>query len=517
MLITSLCSSTGASFGQYPEQLPNPDATLYTDKQNYQYNDTITISGDVNKDEFKSFPWLDVEIRDPNGDIFKDDTISINSTGHYTYKIGISPTFVSGQYIVRVSNWNYGVDLGNSFHVDLGNHVTSENDLGDGNVFNMQAKNMGVPGDIMEINGNLVTKDPIKIILSDPNGMIVNSATSFSDRNGDFTSELKMPGDATPGTWRIIGTSGIYHKELNFTIIDNSVITTCYAGDLCSGSSLVHNSTYPAEYTNETNSKIFQSPLNQLRSGIAAQDVQCNYNMKIIIKKSDGSPACVKPESVSKLLIRGWAMLSLKNFGANLTGHRPASLTNISENDCEQFHTISVKPHNGTIVPVLLMYSNSTGCARFTYTINYDYNNTSNGRIAWPEVANFSLLHIDTLKYTSNGDSFGVSTGKDFTNSFEITTVPETVNLANFPIGSNFTITYIIRPLPNATGFYDESLPEPVCLAYPLAVNYNADQVNSSDFSKGLISMQNHSCFSMPYELSGVEISGMSYKEMTLP
>ncbi len=259
-----------------------------------------------------------------------------------------------------------------------------------------------------------------------------------------------------------------------------------------------------------------ESPLKQFKSGVAAKDVQCNYNMKTIIKKSDGSPACVRPESVSKLLIRGWAMLSLKDFGVN-PGRGPDSLSNISENNCGQFYTISTKPHNGTTVPVLLMNSNSTGCARLTYTINYNYDNTSNGRIAWPRVANFSFLHIDTLKYTSNGDSFGVTSGKDFTNSFKITTVPETIDLANLPIGSNFTVTYIIKPLSNATGFYDESLPKPVCTNYPLAVNYNADQVNSSDFSKGLISMQDHSCFNMPYELSGIEISGMSYKEITLP
>ncbi len=189
----------------------------------------------------------------------------------------------------------------------------------------------------------------------------------------------------------------------------------------------------------------------------------------------------------------------------------------ISENNCGQFYTISAKPHNGTTVPAILMNSNSTGCARLTYTINYDYNDVSNDRIAWPRISNFSLLRIDTLKYTSNGDSFGVSTGKDYTNSFKITSVPETIDLANYPIGSNFTVTYVIKPLSNATGFYDESIPEPICSTYPLAVNHSAGEVNSSDFSKGLISMQNHSCISAPYELTGIEISGMSDKVMQLP
>ncbi|MGI0062918.1 MAG: hypothetical protein ACREBA_10755, partial [Nitrosotalea sp.] len=133
-----------------------------------------------------------------------------------------------------------------------------KNDLGDGNVFNIKANDRGLPGDIIEINGNLVTTDPIKIILNDPNGIIRNSVTTFSDRNGDFTSELKIPTNATAGTWKIIGNSGIYYRELNFTVIGNSATDTCYAGSLCQNGSQqsVQNETSACCYLHGVNSTI---------------------------------------------------------------------------------------------------------------------------------------------------------------------------------------------------------------------------------------------------------------------
>ncbi|MGI0073690.1 MAG: hypothetical protein ACREA3_07760, partial [Nitrosotalea sp.] len=149
---------------------------------------------------------------------------------------------------------------------------------------------------------------------------------------------------------------------------------------------------------------------------------------------------------------------------------------------------------------------------------DYDYNSNPNGP-AWSRIANFtSSLPIDDLNFHGDANQYSISSGKDYTNSFQITVVPQTVDLTNFPIGSNFTVTYIIKPLTNATGFYDESILKPLCFRYPLAVGYGADQVNSSDFSMGLAYMQNHSCvLGAPYQITLVEVSGMSYKEMALP
>lgn len=54
--------------------------------------------------------------------------------------------------------------------------------------------------------------------------------------------------------------------------------------------------------------EIVLSPLKQSKSGIPSDMVKCKSSLILIIKSSDGSPACVKPESKTLLLERGWAM-----------------------------------------------------------------------------------------------------------------------------------------------------------------------------------------------------------------
>ncbi len=57
--------------------------------------------------------------------------------------------------------------------------------------------------------------------------------------------------------------------------------------------------------------KFSMPPLKQLKSGITIDDIQCRKSM-ILILKYDGSPACVKPESIPKLIERGWAKSGIK-------------------------------------------------------------------------------------------------------------------------------------------------------------------------------------------------------------
>lgn len=49
------------------------------------------------------------------------------------------------------------------------------------------------------------------------------------------------------------------------------------------------------------------SPLKQFKSGIDASDIVCNEGLELVIKSKVGSPACVKPASVKKLVSWGWA------------------------------------------------------------------------------------------------------------------------------------------------------------------------------------------------------------------
>jgi len=51
-----------------------------------------------------------------------------------------------------------------------------------------------------------------------------------------------------------------------------------------------------------------QTPPQQLRLGTESKDVLCHDGFVLIIKSENGSPACVKSQTVQKLVERGWGL-----------------------------------------------------------------------------------------------------------------------------------------------------------------------------------------------------------------
>jgi len=56
------------------------------------------------------------------------------------------------------------------------------------------------------------------------------------------------------------------------------------------------------------------SPLQQARMKIPISQIVCPNNLQLIMKKSDGSPACVRASSVAILIERGWAIHVLPDY-----------------------------------------------------------------------------------------------------------------------------------------------------------------------------------------------------------
>jgi len=50
-------------------------------------------------------------------------------------------------------------------------------------------------------------------------------------------------------------------------------------------------------------------PLQQFKSGVKVNEIQCQAGLELVIKSSDNSPACIKPETSKILVKRGWAKL----------------------------------------------------------------------------------------------------------------------------------------------------------------------------------------------------------------
>lgn len=60
------------------------------------------------------------------------------------------------------------------------------------------------------------------------------------------------------------------------------------------------------------NTTSIESPLKQFKSGIQAQNIQCEAGDELILKSQDGSPACVKPMTAKILIERGWGHCPLR-------------------------------------------------------------------------------------------------------------------------------------------------------------------------------------------------------------
>ncbi|NND86290.1 MAG: dienelactone hydrolase family protein, partial [Nitrosopumilus sp.] len=58
----------------------------------------------------------------------------------------------------------------------------------------------------------------------------------------------------------------------------------------------------------------FPPPLKQLSQGTQASDVTCTEGKVLVLKKSNGLPACINPSSVEKLILRGWAIHILPDY-----------------------------------------------------------------------------------------------------------------------------------------------------------------------------------------------------------
>ena len=82
----------------------------------------------------------------------------------------------------------------------------------------------------------------------------------------------------------------------------------------------------------------FPPPLKQIQDGTDPSDVTCTEGLELVMKVSNGQPACVKPSSVEKLIERGWAMHVLPDYEKNdnnnsvifETGDLEVETTNVS-------------------------------------------------------------------------------------------------------------------------------------------------------------------------------------------
>ena len=74
-------------------------------------------------------------------------------------------------------------------------------------------------------------------------------------------------------------------------------------------------------FTNIYAQEILLSPLKQVQSGISPQNVKCKDGLILVIRPESESPACVKHDTVEKLITRGWMTLN-----ADITNENNAAM-----------------------------------------------------------------------------------------------------------------------------------------------------------------------------------------------
>jgi len=158
------------------------------------------------------------------------------------------------------------------------------------------------------------------------------------------------------------------------------------------------------------------SPLKQFKSGIPAQAIKCKQDLQLVIKAKDGSPACVKPSSVSKLLVRGWG------YDISVTSQpipeEPAS--SIKDKDSASIQGTPGKPE--TLIETVPASSGSI----MNFYINDDDLNTSHNGI--DVIPTTGLLEFAINGISIQGPETMTETGPNTGRFFVTLELPDTIN-----------------------------------------------------------------------------------------
>lgn len=102
------------------------------------------------------------------------------------------------------------------------------------------------------------------------------------------------------------------------------------------------------------------SPRAQFASGVSVDKVMCPAGLELVMKKSSGVPACVKPESVSKLIEREWAIHVLPDYDKEDTNSKvfaggPFKIKSMDTKYFENFSGFISYPEEDGIYPGVVM------------------------------------------------------------------------------------------------------------------------------------------------------------------
>ena len=276
---------------------PPPALTqINTDKLSYEISDkpVITVIGVPNTS-------AQLEIDDPSSNFIFTHDINLSSNGTAIYILDIS-SYKPGVYSATATSSISKITTSFSIGIISSGGIPVE-------VFT--DKNSYIPGDNVTILGTCHHPNTlIQLSLTDPNGISVKSVQTFSNKTGYFSSSnFTIPTNAINGTWQVHATSGIAHATLNFLVISQNLRQNPSVQSVPVMEENMTLSRHPAHVFS-----MQDSPLKQFKSGISATDVTCRQDLQLTSKKEDSSPACILPDDLANLVMRGWAVNPLSNI-----------------------------------------------------------------------------------------------------------------------------------------------------------------------------------------------------------
>ncbi|NHH97465.1 hypothetical protein DYY66_2131 [Candidatus Nitrosotalea sp. FS] len=129
---------------------------------------------------------------------------------------------------------------------------------------------------------------------------------------------------------------------------------------------------------NDTQSQTVSSPLEQLRFGIDSHNVVCKQNLQLVMKSEDGSPACIRSDTVSKLVERGWIKL---RFATGIAINSYTPISNETEDQTVKIVEIKMVPPytpGGPVIQLTIQNVGTTPITNLNAILETNHNYTFN-------------------------------------------------------------------------------------------------------------------------------------------
>ncbi len=304
-IVTTIVLSNNGASSAYLSPGPPPDShmTISSGEHGYDTNDTVTILGHVDQVLLQQDNHtMQVAVYNPNGILYKSGQIHVGKNGTYLYSFKIAgPLGVSGWYNVKVNpmpDEEVGIGMmyeSTPYYLTIGNKMFSIPYAVDYGKINSISTNPHERSITIHVNNVRFMTIKLPRDLIDSKGKSNNDMPFLVLTN--YTHTLFEETGSNNDTRILKITIPPITQGYDILLRENAeikIIGTMLAPD-------VNQNLIPYD---------IPSPLAQQMSGIPIDEIDCVDSMQLVVKSETNTPACVKPDTVWNLVIRGWASVN---------------------------------------------------------------------------------------------------------------------------------------------------------------------------------------------------------------